>query len=91
MTVYLLLSGMAMMEFIGTGAVFYLMVNLFKLPFSIALGLVSGGAVALDVALLPVMLAGAGLGVLLLRRLDQERFERVAVGLVVVSAIPLLI
>ncbi len=91
MTVYLLLSGMAMMEFIGTGAVFYLMVNIFKLPFSIALGLLGGGAVALDLALLPVMLAGAGLGVLLLRRLEQKRFEQVAIGLVVASAIPLLI
>ena len=41
MTVYLLSMGLTKEEFLGTGAWFYLLINLFKLPFSIAMGLVS--------------------------------------------------
>ena len=91
MTVYLLLSGFSMLAFLGTGAWFFFLVNVFKLPFSIGLGLVSTDAVLADVALLPAMALGAVLGALLIRRLEQRTFERVALALVVVSAVPLLL
>lgn len=91
MTVYLLLSGMAMLQFIGTSAWFFLLVNLLKLPFSIGLGLVAPGALLLDLALLPALAVGVGAGVLLVRRIDQQQFERAAIGLLVVSVVPLLL
>ena len=91
MTVYLLLSGLLMMQFLGTGAWFFFLVNLFKLPFSIGLGLVSPAALLADAVLLPAMLLGAVLGALLIRRIGQRTFERVALVLVVVSAVPLLL
>lgn len=91
MTVYLLLSGLSMLAFLGTGAWFFFLVNVFKLPFSIGLGLVSADALLADVLLLPAMAVGALLGALLIRRIDQQTFERVALALVVVSAVPLLL
>lgn len=91
MTIYLLLSGMAMMQFLGTGAWFFFLVNLFKLPFSVGLGLVAADGLALDLVLVPALLLGAWAGVLLVRRIDQQQFERVALVLVVVSVVPLLL
>ncbi len=91
MTVYLLLSGFSMLRFLGTGAWFFLLVNLFKLPFSIGLGLVATDALLADAVLLPAMLVGAALGALLIRRIGQRTFERIALVLVVVSAVPLLL
>jgi hypothetical protein len=91
MTVYLLLSSLAVLQFMGTTSWLYLMVNLFKLPFSLALGLIGPSAVRLDLALVPVMLLGGGLGVLLVRRVSQGAFERVALALSGVSAVLLLV
>lgn len=91
MTVYLLLSGMAMMEFLGTNAWFFLIVNALKLPFSIGLGLVAPGALLLDLALVPALAAGAFGGVLLVRRIDQQMFERLALVLVGTSALLLFL
>lgn len=91
MTLYLLLSGFAMLEFLGTTAWFFLVVNLFKLPFSAGLGLVDPGALLLDLALLPMVGLGAVAGVLLVRRLNQDQFEKAALVLVVVSVVPLLV
>jgi uncharacterized membrane protein YfcA len=91
MTIYLLLSGMAMMQFLGTGAWFFFLVNVFKLPFSIGLGLVDPGGLVLDLVLVPVLLLGAWAGIAVIRRIDQRQFERVALALVVVSVVPLLV
>lgn len=91
MTLYLLLSGLTKLEFLGTTAWFFLVVNLFKLPFSAGLGLIEPGALLLDLTLLPVVGVGAVAGLLLIRRLDQEQFERAALVLVAVSVVPLLV
>jgi uncharacterized membrane protein YfcA len=91
MTVYLLLSGVAMLAFLGTGAWFFFIVNLVKLPFSVGLGLVHPTSIALDVALLPALGVGAWLGVVLIRRIEQRHFERVALGMAAVSAVFLLV
>lgn len=90
MTVYLLLSGVTMLEFLGTGAWFFWLVNLIKLPFSIRLGLVGAASLRLDLALLPGLLLGAGVGVLLVRRIQPRHFERAALGMAAVSAVFLL-
>jgi uncharacterized protein len=90
MTVYLLLSGVTMLEFLGTGAWFFCIVNLLKLPFSVRLGLVDGGSLRLDLALLPALAAGCALGVVLVRRIRRTQFERAALGMAAVSALVLL-
>jgi uncharacterized membrane protein YfcA len=91
MTVYLLLSGVVMLEFLGTGAVFFMIVNLIKLPFSIRLGLIDFASVRLDLALLPALAVGCALGVVLIRRIQQQHFERAALVMAAVSAAFLLV
>jgi uncharacterized membrane protein YfcA len=90
MTLYLLLSGTLMLEFLGTGAWFFLIVNLFKVPFSAGLGLIDRSALALDLALAPLVLLGGVIGILAVRRLGQQQFEWAALTLVGVAALPLL-
>jgi uncharacterized membrane protein YfcA len=90
MTLYLLMSGTLMLEFLGTGAWFFLLVNLFKVPFSAGLGLLDGPALRLDLVLSPLVVIGGVVGVLTVRRLDQKQFELAALALVGVAALPLL-
>jgi uncharacterized membrane protein YfcA len=91
MTMYLLLRGLGMLQFLGTGAWFYLIVNLVKTPFSGALGLLSARSLMMDLALLPGVLIGAYAGVLLIRRIPPERFQRVVLGMAAIAAMALLI
>jgi uncharacterized protein len=90
-SLYFLLSGLPMLGFLGTGAWFYLVVNVFKVPFSVGLGLLDGESVLLTLALVPAVGAGALVGVAVIRRIDQRRFEQVTLGLVAVAAVLLLV
>jgi uncharacterized protein len=90
-SLYFLLSGLPMLGFLGTGAWFYLVVNVFKVPFSVGLGLLDWGAVLLTLALVPAVGAGALIGIAAIKRIDQRLFEQVTLGLVVVAAVLLLV
>jgi uncharacterized protein len=89
MTIYLLSMGLSKEEFIGTGAWFYFIINLFKLPFSIALGLVTWSSLGINLALLPLVLAGSFTGVLVMKRIPQKVFNILAQGLAVAGGIRL--
>jgi uncharacterized protein len=90
MIIYLLAAGLPKLEFIGTGAWFFLLVNLFKVPFSAGLGLINGESLLLDSVLLLPMIPGALLGPVLLRHINQRVFEWLAMGLTVVATLRLL-
>jgi uncharacterized membrane protein YfcA len=90
MSIYLLATGISMMTFLGTGAWFYFVVNLFKVPFSLALGLIDFGSVRLDAQLLPAMLVGALVGRLVVRRLNQGVFEGLVLFCTAAASINLL-
>jgi len=90
MTLYLVMAGLPKLQMLGTGAWFFLVVNLLKLPFSASLHLIEPASLALDLALLPPMLLGAGAGRVVVRRLHQQQFEIAALGLAALSAALLL-
>jgi len=90
MTVYLLSMGLTKEEFLGTGAWFYLLINLFKLPFSIAMGLVSWSTLGVNLALLPLVLAGSVAGILVIKRLPQKVFNILAQVLAILGGVRLL-
>jgi len=90
-SLYFLLSGLPMLRFLGTGAWFYLIVNVFKVPFSVGLGLLTWDALLLDLTLVPAVVVGGVLGVVAIRRINQQLFERVTLALVVVAALLLLV
>ena len=91
MTLYLLAMRVEKLRFIGTSAWFFLIVNVSKVPFSAGLGLFHAESLRLVAMLVPVVLVGTWLGVLLIRRLSQVTFERVALAGSAVAAVALLV
>ncbi|MGG7573704.1 TSUP family transporter [Streptomyces sirii] len=90
MSLYLLSAGFTMLGFLGTGASFFLLVNLFKLPFSIGLGLLTPDGLALDAVLVCAVPVGALLGRALVRRIDQALFDRLVLLCTAASSLNLL-
>jgi uncharacterized membrane protein YfcA len=91
MTLYLILAGLPMLGMLGTGAWFFLSVNLAKVPLSAGLGLISWSSLAMDALLVPAMLLGGLVGVLTVRRIGQRTFEPAALGLGLVTALLLVV
>ncbi|MEN9840518.1 MAG: hypothetical protein RL376_318, partial [Verrucomicrobiota bacterium] len=78
MAIYLLAMRLPKLAFIGTSAVFFLLLNLFKVPFMVGLGLITPESVRVNLLLVPAVLAGALVGRWALPRLSQSWFERLA-------------
>ncbi len=91
MVLYLLAIGLPKLALVGTGAWFFLLVNLFKVPFSLHLGLITTNSLRMDLILLIPMLPGALLGPVILKRLNQSVFETMALVFTVLAAIRLLL
>lgn len=79
MTLYLLRMNVSVLGFMGTISVFFFVINLLKVPLSLALGLITAESLRLDALLLPAVLAGGLLGRALLRRLNRDAFEWLAI------------
>lgn len=90
MVIYLLAMGLPKMEYMGTGAAFFLMLNLFKLPFMIGLGLITSDSLVLNLVLAPAVIAGTVLGRWLLGRINQRLFENIALALTVAAGAKML-
>jgi len=90
MAIYLLAMRLPKLEFVGTSAVFFLLLNLFKVPFMVNLELITLDSLSFNLLLAPAVLLGAWLGRLLLPRINQRVFENLALGLSAVSGLRLL-
>jgi len=90
MVIYLLAMRLPKLEFMGTGAVFFMLLNWFKVPFMIHLGLVTSSSFAINLRLAPAVFAGALVGRWLLPRIKQRWFENIALVLSVLAALELL-
>jgi uncharacterized membrane protein YfcA len=75
MALYFLALGLPKENLVGTSAWFFLIINVLKLPFSWALGLIQAPSLQLDLLLCPAVIAGTWLGRKLLIRLPQRAFE----------------
>jgi hypothetical protein len=90
MSLYLLAARLDKRAFLGTMAWFFALVNVFKLPFSVGLGLVTGESLALNAVLAPLVVVGALAGRALVARISQALFERLVLVLTVVAAVNLV-
>lgn len=90
MSLYLLLMRMSKLGFLGTTAWFFFLVNCFKVPFSVGLGLLTWESLSLNVVLLPALVVGAIAGRRLIDRIDQATFEGLVLAFTVLSALNLL-
>ncbi len=91
MAIYLLAMRVPKMAFVGTSAVFFLLLNLFKVPFMVGLGLITTESFKFNLLLAPAVLAGALLGRWLLPKVTQIWFERLALALSAVAGLKLLL
>lgn len=90
MVLYLLAMRLPKMEFMGTGAVFFLALNCFKVPFMAGLDMINIESLKVDLILVPAVLVGAVIGRLIIGRINQAAFQHLAIGLAFVASIKLL-
>ncbi len=86
MAIYLLACRLPKMELVGTGAWFFFVVNVSKVPFSAALGLIDRGSLELTLVLAPLVALGAFFGKWLLARINQAWFEAMLIAFTVLAA-----
>jgi len=79
------------MEYVGTAAVFFLLLNLFKVPFMVDLGLITTTSFGFNLALAPAVLIGAVAGRWLLVRVNQNLFEQLVLSLSAIGGILLIL
>jgi uncharacterized membrane protein YfcA len=91
MIIYLLAMRLPKIEFVGTGAWFFFVVNWLKVPFSANLELMTAESVKLDLMMLPFIAAGAVVGVFFLKRIPQKAFTTIVQLLAAAAAIKLLL
>lgn len=91
MAVYLLSMRLPKYAFVGTSAWFFLVVNYLKLPLQIfAWENISLQSLALDLTTIPVMLAGALIGIRLVKILPEEKYRIFIIVLTISSTFMLL-
>ncbi|AMV33186.1 Sulfite exporter TauE/SafE [Pirellula sp. SH-Sr6A] len=88
---YLLAIGLPKMEFVGTAAWFFLLINVIKLPFSWGLGLIRVDTLWLNAILLPVVAIGLVLGKMLLKWVSQRIFDSIVLALTAAAALRMLL
>jgi uncharacterized membrane protein YfcA len=91
MILYLLAVGLPKLQFIGTAAWFFMFVNLFKVPFSVNLGLITRDSLLVDALLVLPMIPGALLGPVILHRINQRAFELMVLILTIAAAVRLML
>jgi len=90
MIVYLLAMRLPKVEFVGTSAWFFFIANWLKVPFSAGLGLITPESIKLNLIMLPFIVAGAALGIFVLRKIPQRVFEVTVQILALAAAVKLL-
>ena len=89
MMLYLLTMNISKEEFVGTSAWIYLAINIFKIPFSVQLGLITLDSLSVNLLLLPCIILGSFLGVWMIRRISGPLFEKLMRGMVFLGGIKL--
>ncbi len=87
MNLYLLSKNLPKEEFVATGAWFFFIVNLAKVPIYIWHGLFSAKSLAFDVLMVPAVLAGALTGRWVVNRISPAVFETSVVALTAISTL----
>lgn len=82
--------GLPKWEFVGTSAWFFLIINVFKVPFSYSLGLIHAPTLALNVVLVPAIIGGVALGRWLVHVVPQRLFNALLLIFAAIAAMRLI-
>ncbi|MCK5802504.1 MAG: sulfite exporter TauE/SafE family protein [Lentisphaeria bacterium] len=74
MAVYLLSMKLPKNRFIGTSSWFFIVLNVFKVPFSAKLNLITRDSLMFDLKVIPCILLGAVVGILIVKRLSNKKY-----------------
>lgn len=88
--IYLLQMGLNKKDFVGTRSWYFLIVNLFKIPFSANLGLITTESLQLNLMFVPVIFVGAFLGYKVVGYLNLSMFKWLIRLAVILSATRLI-
>lgn len=90
-SIYFLAMKLPKTDFIGTGSWFFLILNWFKVPFSMSLGLITIDSLQLNIMIFPAVALGALVGILSLKRIPERKFGVIVQILAAISAASLFI
>jgi len=88
--IYLLAMKLPKTEFVGTAAWYFFILNWFKVPFSIKLGLINFYSLKLNSLLIPGISIGAILGIIFLKKIPQKLFNQIVQFLAAAAALKLI-
>jgi uncharacterized protein len=91
MAIYFVAMRLPKMEYVGTAAVFFMLLNLFKVPFMVDLGLITATSFGFNLMLAPAVLLGALAGRWIVMRINQKFFESMVLILSAIGGILLLL
>ena len=91
MIIYLLAMRLPKVEFVGTAAWFFFVVNWLKVPFNAKLQFMTMETVKFDLLMLPFIALGAFTGIFVLKRIPQKAFGIVVQLLAAAAALKLLL
>lgn len=90
MMIYLLAMRLPKDAFIGTGAWYFMLLNLYKVPFSAGIGLINPGSIRINLMLAPMIVVGALIGILVAKRIPEKTFNGVVQWLAAFGAVKLM-
>lgn len=91
MAIYLLAMRLPKTTFVGTAAWYFFIINVFKVPFSAHLGLITPGTMHFNLVLAPAIMAGALLGFWLVRWIPEKPFNIAILIFAILGAVRLLL
>ena len=91
MAIYLVAMRLPKLQFVGTVAVFFMVLNLFKVPFMVDLGLITVESFKFNLMLAPAVFLGALAGRWILIRINQRLFEDLVLALSAIAGILLIL
>lgn len=91
MAIYLISKRLPKAEFVGTGAWFFLFVNVLKVPFYLSLGMISYASLILNLGMALPIILGAVIGIKVLPMIPQKSFNTVILYLGAAGSIWLII
>lgn len=88
--VYLIAVGLPKYEFVGTSAWFFLIANVFKVPFSTQLGLIRPDTLMINLVLAPAVVIGLVVGKKIVQYVPQKLFDLLLLTFAAVAGLKML-
>ena len=91
MALYLQLAKVEKLRFLGTGAWYFFIINVSKVPLSASLGLFTPRVLTTSALLIPVVLVGTAIGIAIIGKVPQRAFDVITLLTSILAAAALLV